>query len=492
MVLEISGNEIFTKSGLNNPDNYKFLSFLMLMSPDGSTFIENLFKGSKEAGVSAGKILFYISKLPEYAVIVPVADRAAFEKWLKKAEAPEPLHEAAFSYILTGDGNPTIAWNDSYAMLLGASTVEKIAEHFNPKTDGLLAVSDDFHEFTKTGADIRMWIQYGGMINMYESLLFMHSPIASGLNSDLFANMKDFAQLSLHSYLNFEDGKITGKSVPYPSEEIRKLKEKFPVLKNSLNTEIIKDMPERSYLAFNLSINVQEYFKLIRQNIETILLKQYEHALGSEERIDEMSEFLDSPELKSVIDALAGDLLVSLHGFNQGMFSYPLASASFTVNGEDGFNSILKLIPQDLYRKQDGYYSTVTSKTLIPVYFAYKNNRVFVSNDLNATNVFTGKQKEKTFADNPVGKLMTDRMLFYINLDYETYPDNLKMLAQNFMGSRYGTFTSVMDIYESMYFSSSTDYSMEFSLQLKNKNVNSLKQILTNIDKLVSSSAWTN
>jgi hypothetical protein len=167
-----------------------------------------------------------------------------------------------------------------------------------------------------------------------------------------------------------------------------------------------------------------------------------------------------------------------------------LASASFTVNGENAFNDILKLIPKDLYKKEDGYYSTITSKTFIPFYFAYKNNKVFVSNDLDASKAFKDGSKGKTFADNPVSKIMSDKMLFYINFDYATYPENIKMLLQNAMGQKYKIFTSFIDIYECMYFTGDTNYNMEFNLYLKNENVNSLKQILKNIDKTISS-AWT-
>jgi uncharacterized protein (DUF2344 family) len=115
---------------------------------------------------------------------------------------------------------------------------------------------------------------------------------------------------------------------------------------------------------------------------------------------------------------------------------------------------------------------------------------VFLSNDLDAIKAFVEGRQGKTFADNPIGKAMSDKMIFYINLDFETYPDNIKMMLQNFMGYQYKLFVSAIEIYEGIYASADTKYNMEFSLQLKNKNVNSLKQILKNIDKATSSS-WT-
>jgi hypothetical protein len=496
MVLEINGSEILTKSGLDSPDNYSFLNLLMVMDSEVSEFLESLLKGSKDAGISAEKILVYASKLPNFAVHIPMVDKTAFENWLKKAESPQPVNEDDFRYISIYD-DLNMAWNNNVVIISNASSREQIARQFKAKDDGLLATCKDFEEFTAKDADIRMWMRYDFLIDFYKNLLFFSNySVGNEKSEQLFSDMKDFANLSSHFYLNFEDGKITGNTSFYPAEEIENLKKKFPIFKKNFNADLAKDTPEQSYLALNTFIDVKEYVKIIRQNIEKALSHGAIDKFDIAAKSAELFEFFDSPELKSVIEALGGDVLVSIHGFNNGIIPYPLASAGFTVNGEEAFNNILNLIPENIYSKHDGYYSIAAlnktfASTFIPVYFAYKDNRVIVSNDLTAIQVFAKGQREKTFADNPISKLMTDKMMFYINLDFETYPDNVKLLLQNFMGREYKLFSSIIEIYECIYFTSDTNYNMEFSLQLKNKNVNSLKQILTNIDK-TSSSAWMN
>jgi hypothetical protein len=488
----MNSNEIFAKSGLNNPDDYSFFNFMKMMSGESAGFVESFLKGSKEAGINAGKVLFYISTLPDFAVHVKVVDKAAFEGWLKKAGIQEPVNEGDYQYVSITDGL-NIAWNDALAIISNVSSREKIAEQFKSKKDGLLATSEDFKEFTKKDADIRLWTRYSFLIDSYKNLILLSRGrfLDNEDAEKLFLGIKELENISAHAYVNFEDGKITGNTSLYPPEEIDKLQQKFPIFKNSFNTELTKDMPKQSYLAFNSFINIEEYIKIARKNIEDMLSNGSINEYDVKEKSAELFELFDSPELKSIVDALDGDVLMSIHGFNKGFFTYPLASASFTVKGEDAFNNILKLIPQKNYKKQDDYYAISVEQTFIPVYFAYKDNRVFVSNDLTATKAFTTGEQESTFVDNSISKLMTDKMLFYINLDFETYPDNVKMLMQNFMGRQYKLFTSAIEIYEYIYFACDTDYSTEFCLQLKNKNVNSLKQILKNIDKM-SSSAWTN
>ncbi|MDR0386164.1 MAG: DUF4836 family protein [Prevotellaceae bacterium] len=491
IVFEVNAREVFAKSGLNSPDDYVLFNMMKQFTDSNiSGFLENFFKGSKDAGINAEKILFYMTKLQDFAVIVPVIDKKAFENWLKKADLPEPMDEGDFRFISIVD-NLNMVWNDNVAMIANASSREQIAAQIKPKDNGLMATSDDFRQFANKNADIRLWFNYSALMDLYRSIIFLRlNPFADEPVDSLFSGLENLENLSSHSYLNFEDGKITGKSSFYPPEEVEKFQKKFPIFKKSFNTEILKDMPEQSYLAFNAYFDVGEYIKILRQNIENMLSGGSMRTPEIEQRSEEMFEFFDSPDLKSVVDALGGDILVSIHGFNKGLISYPLASASFTVNGEKAFKDILKLLPQNLYKKQDGYYETSTSKTYIPIYFAYKSNRVFVSLDLNTVKAFTDEKKGKTFADNPVSKIMTDRMMFYINLDFATYPDNIKMLLQSITGQqRYAIFTSLADIYEYMYFSTDTDYEVEFNLQLKNKNVNSLKQILKSIDK-AGSSSW--
>jgi hypothetical protein len=488
VVFEINGNEIFSKSGLSSPDDFQMFGLLKMGNAKAYNFVESFLKGSKEAGISAEKVLFYSSGLPDWAVIIPVSDRANLEKWLKEADAPEPSIEGEFSYIAEGE-NQSMAWNDRFVIISAADSRSKIAEKFEPKKDGLLTVNSDFKQYTEKNADIKLWLRYGFFTDLYRMLLFFSPSYLSDIDTDIASDLsllKEFENISIHSYLNFENGKITGSLSLYPAEEVAKIKEKFPVFKSSFNTAILKDLPEQSYLAVNAFIDVKAYFSIMREYLEKIIentqkLSDY----YPEDRSDELSDFLNSSELKSVLDALGGDILLSIHGFNKGLITYPLASIVFTVNGESAFKDILKLIPKDAYKEQNGYYAVSVNKTFIPVYFAYKDSRVFVSNDLDAVTGFVEGLKSKTFADNPISRMMADKMLLYFNLDFDTYPENIKIFLQNIMGQEFNIFTSIVGIYENMYFSSDANYNSEFCLQLKNKDVNALKQILKQVEQTV-------
>ncbi|MDR1897602.1 MAG: DUF4836 family protein [Prevotellaceae bacterium] len=472
-VIEFDGKEILTKSGLNKPDDYKFLNILKLSAGENYNFLELLLKGSKDAGISIDKITAYMTDIPEFTALVPVVDKTAFENWLKKTDVSEPTDEGSFFY-LAGFGY-TIAWNENLLIVSSVDAKDKIAELFKPQKDGLLATNDDFRQFTKKVSDIRMWFKYDWISTVYTQYL--------GVSLDVEEEVKD---LSLHSYLDFKDGKIEVLSNYYPPEEVEKLKAKYPVYKNNFDKKLFEYLPEKSYFAFNLSLNVEESFKLVKKYIGNALQTAVGiYGFDIADQYDEAVEFLDSPQLKSVIDALAGDALFSLHGFQLGMISIPLLSLDFTLKNDEAFNTLLALIPQNRYRLQDNYYTI--SQSLVPVYFAHKDRKVIVSNDIDVVKRFAGSVKEKNFTTNPISNIMAEKMAFYLNLNWEDYPDNIKLLLQSEMRGQYKMFVSLIEIYENVYTTMSEDYKMEFVLQFKNKNVNSLKQILKSVDKVIPS-----
>jgi len=480
-VMEIDGRDILKKSGLDKPDDYKFMAMLKLMGGDIYSIFESLLKGSKDAGVSIDNICIY-ADVPRFAVSFQMLDEKAFENNLKKGGYPEPQEGKSYRYVL--HGNSYIAWNSQMLILTPNDSRENIAEIFKPKADGLLATNSDFQAFVKNKSDVRMWIKYGGFVKYVQSVF--------GFGE--FSWLSDFEDVLVHWYTDSKDGQINGSMKVYPAEVVNKLKEKYPIMK-SFDNSLLKDMPEQSFLAFNAAINVQEYFKIVKENMASMVDgvnssmndSYYQELLA--EKYEELAEILETPEVKKVVDALAGDILFSIHGFNKGLLTYPLMSMNFSVKGESAFKDILSLMPSSLYKFTDGYYTSYLGK-FIPVYFAYKDNKVFVSSDLEAIQNFVAGGKGKNFSQNPVSKAMSDKWIVYMNMDFESYPENIRLLLQNYMGPSFSMFSPIIDIYSSMQFSADENYNVDFTMQFKNSNVNALKQILKSIDK-VASSSWS-
>ncbi|MDR2466276.1 MAG: DUF4836 family protein [Prevotellaceae bacterium] len=486
-VAEINGKAFLSKSGLNNPDDYKFMNMGRLIGGEQFAFVEALCKGSKDAGVSADNILICLTSPKEISAYAKVLDVNALEGWLKKLGLEEPVRGDGYKGCINKEGI-CMAWNEKQ-LIVSAKPVPsgQIAELFSEKKDGLLAVNEDFKKFAERKADMRSWLKYSLFSDLYKAF-------SGDVLSPLTEQMKDVGNLSVHGYLDFNDGKIVASGSINPPSEVAKYVEKYPLAKEAFNTELYGDLPEKAYLQFNVAINVIEYFKLFRQTLELNLQKYNGDESANSE---EMKKFLDGPELKSVLDALDGDILFSIHGFKQSNIPMPEMTLVFSVKGESAFNDILALIPKDqIVKSPDGYYvydNPGMSELSLSLSFAFKNNRVIVSNDLESTAMFVGKKKGKTFADNPVSATIGNRPAgFCINLDLNSYPDNFKLFLRNFIkGGSYDIFASIIDIYDKAY-AMGRIADFEAVLQFKNPNVNSLKQIFKSVDKISSGkpSSW--
>jgi hypothetical protein len=288
-----------------------------------------------------------------------------------------------------------------------------------------------------------------------------------------------------YGYLNLENGEINLKSSMGPKDKIEGFMTKYPVIKKDFDETLYHAFPEQSFLAIKLSINIKEYLNCIKASVQAIS-SNYD---GEYNPYSEVLSAFDDPSVQKVVDALNGDVLSSIYGFVEGMFPIPRTGIAFTVNGEKAFHDLLGMLPPDMWSKTGDYY-TLSPGGGMPasIVFGYKDNKVYVSDDIDAMVKFIDKGSEKNIAAGSLGeRLKRNVMLFYVNLDLDAYPEHIKLLLQNTIGGRsYKQFSSYMNIYKELSYGLTGNYEFEASLKLKNANVNALKQILKNIDENTS------
>ena len=198
-------------------------------------------------------------------------------------------------------------------------------------------------------------------------------------------------------------------------------------------------------------------------------------------QMEEMQAVLDNPNVKIVTDALSGDVLFNIYGFAQGM-PIPLFGLAFTVKNEQAFQNLLALLPQEITEKlikNEKYY--MFSQQGFALFMAYRDNRVFVTDDSNAIDAFTGKGQDKTLksiADsNLKNSLLNDISLFYINLDLDTYPPTIKSFITNKEA------LGILSYFKDASFGATSISEGNFSIRLKDEKQNSLKTIIGLVDK---------
>jgi hypothetical protein len=225
-------------------------------------------------------------------------------------------------------------------------------------------------------------------------------------------------------------------------------------------------------LALKFAVNLDEYLKLIKESIAS---------LGD----STVTAAFDNPPVQTIVGGLGGDFFLSLYGFAQGPIPIPLVGVSFSVKSEADFNNLLALVPQEVIQQTGQFYSIGAMG--FSIYVAYKDNRVFLTDDSEAITAFTGSG----FAKNLKNTSLTDIYrkypeLVYFNLDLDAYPASIKTLLQSGPLKDAGPALSLLEKCKDITYGVNENKEVIFSFKFKDNKQNALKTLLKSIDELAA------
>jgi hypothetical protein len=478
-VISLENKQLVNKGGLNNLAEFKLFEKLKAQIADENAATQSFFNkvilGPNETGLDVERSYIYGASLADdfyTAVVFKMADAAAFEAIVKElAQAKNgalPEWQDKGTYKILHEKNVALTWNSEFFILYaGEESLENLnfEEFFTlPQEKSILSVAD-FAQFRQSSSDVGFWAAYG-------SFLKLCTKLSGKRTANLLSSLpEEYSDMYAHAYLNFENGEIKASFKMTPKEKVEALYAKYPIIKRDFNDQLLGDFSDNSYLAFKLSVDVLEYLKIMK-------------SMGTDNMIDEL--MLADPTFNTVLNALAGDFLFSLYGFAQGPLPIPLAGLGFTVKRQEDFDKLLALVPSRMVTAKDDHYVIATG-VMISLYVACKDNRVFVSDDADGLAAFLNKGNSKNLASGPLGEsLKKSSSLFYVNLDFDSYPENIRSLAKSGLGGDISTVLSFLSPYKDLTVSATEDYEGIFILRFKEKE-NALKQVLKGIDSFADS-----
>lgn len=367
--------------------------------------------------------------------------------------------------------NVYYVWNKNLLFIIVGKVVDtNFEELFARAQDKSILANEDFIEFQKRPYDMGVWMPISSLADFYQE----------NMENDMKLSFwEEMRGAYAHFYTKFEDGEINTTIAMSPKAKVQEMIDKYKVLKKDFDHELLNNFPAKSFLLIKASINVKEYLALLTSTAKELASKSnYQYTTeGVEKR-------LNSPEAQVIANALGGDMVVSLYDFAKGPLPIPLMSLSFNVKSEQDFNKMIELLPAKTLSKNSAGYYTVSAFSGLNAYLAYKDKRVYVSNDIDAINSFLSKGFADNLSKSELGSSMkTDMGVFYLNLNIDAYPQGMKMMLQQQGGYYYSTLLPYLKIYESFTYKLKQDNEVEMTLKLKNKSKNALKQILNNADE---------
>ncbi len=473
-VFGVENKQLIEKGDLKNYKEYRFLEQayeqMKTQNPLMLNFVNQLMENPKSSGLDLDRSYYFGVKQDSafyFAAVFKMDNIATFESnaqlllQMQGAETPAIADKGLYK-ISQPSEETAFAWNKDllFVTFMTDSIVINYDELFAmPKEKSIVSVAD-FLEFQANPYDMGFWMSYKTLLDFYGRNF--------GMQISSFA--KEWENTYFHAYMNFEKGeaKLSGKMTP--KAEVDKFYEKYPIIKKDFEKSILRDFPATSYFAMKASFNVKEYMKFFKDIV---------HQMDSTSVYPIDEEMLENPTANTIINALGGDMLLSLYGFAQGPLPLPLAGLCFTVNSEEDFNKLMALAPEETFQQEGDHY-VMAAGGFVAIYVAYKDNKVFVTDDAEAIAAFMGKGYPKHLENGTLGEnLNKSPFLYYVNLDINDYPENLRTMANGEIGDE---ILKYLAPYKDISFWMTSDYEGVISLKFKDKSQNSLKQLLKSID----------
>lgn len=476
-VASINLKSLADKSGLKEKENEVAMQKIIEALKSGTaaaTFqqLEKVLNNPKESGidVDAPVYAFTATSFPYAALVAKVLDIDKLHASLNvmiHEQICQPIEESeSYSYTIMPNQN-IFVFNNTTAMLVqvnNRSQTEKIqkaiAELMKQTPDKSIASNAGFQKMQKQKGDINFFASLAALPPVYARQLGMG---LAGSNIDL----KDIMALG---NLNFEKGKIALQFEYYTdNEEMKAMLKKQENAMTELSDTYLKYFPASTIAFMNIGVNGEALYNLLQENQEfrnTVSVSKAE-------------------ELKALFASFNGDISLGLINLTMGKVPAFLAYAD-VKNG----NALKALYEnkktfnlrrgEDIVRLGENEYVYRSGK--MNIFFGFKDNKMYATNNellYKEIDIAVDKSiKDTGYVSDMKGK----NFFFVINLDAILELPVVKMMV-NFGGEEYQTYFNLASQFSYLEISNVSNGISEVDLILKNKEVNSLKQIVDFVKK---------
>lgn len=476
-VASINLKSLADKSGLKDKENEAAKQKMIEALKSGTTAatfqqLEKVLNNPKESGidVDAPVYVFTSPSFPYASLVTKILDidklRTSLDVMVKE-QICQPVEDTdGYSYAVVANQN-IFAFNETTAMLVQVNRKSQmenaqkaIGELMKQTPEKSIAGNAGFQKMQKQKGDV----------NFLASLAALPQAYARQLNIGLTSIKVDPKDIMALGNLNFEKGKIALQFEYYTeNEEAKAMLKKQEKATTKLNTTFLKYFPASTIAFMNIGANGEELYNLLQENEEfrnTVSISKAE-------------------EVKALFASFNGDISAGLINITMGKDPAFVAYAD-VKNGNalkalyDNKKALNLKKGEDIVLLSDNEY--VYKSRAMNIFFGFKDNQMYATNDeLLYKNI--GKAADKSIKDTGYASDMKGKNFFFvINMDAILELPIVKMMT-GFGGEEYQTYYNLASQVSYLEVSNVSDGVSEVDLILKNKDTNSLKQIVDFVKK---------
>lgn len=471
-VASINLKTLAEKAGLNNKENEAFKQKMLDAFKSGmnaATFqqLEKVLKNPSESGIDvlSPVYLFTATSFPYPTMVAKVGNEESLRSSLDilvKEQVCQPITEEDGYSLATVGADNFLAFTPTTALLVTTNGVpvmdelkKSISKLMKQTAENSISQNEGFKKMQSQKGEVAFFASMAAIPDMY----------ASQINMGLPANVNP-KDIMLLGNLSFDKGKIALQFENYTeNKEVEALLKKQEKALTKLNTSFLKYFPESTLTFLNVGANGAELYNLLLEN------KEFR---------DNVS-IAKAAEVKNLFNAFNGDISVGL--LNVAMMgNNPTVLAYADVKNGDALRTVyankqaLGLRKgQDILKLGENEY--VYKSSDLNIFFGIKDKQLYATNDeMLYKNI--GKPVDKSIKDAGYVSDMKGKNLFWvINIQAILEMPIVKMMI-GFGGEEYQMYNNLASQLLYLEVSNENGGKGEVDLILKNKDDNSLKQIV--------------
>lgn len=476
-IASINLKSLADKSGLKDKENETAKQKMIDALKSGTTAatfqqLEKVLNNPKESGidVDAPVYAFTATSFPYATLAFKVLDidklHASLNVMISEQICQPIEEEEGYSYSIMANQN-IFAFNESTAMLVQVNShsqmdkaLKVIVELMKQTPEKSITNNAGFQKMQKQKGDI----------NFLASFATMPPAYAHQLNRGLTGSNIDPKDLMALGSLSFEKGKIALTCGYYTeNEEVKALLKKQESALTKLNGSFLKYFPASTIAFMNFGVNGETLYDLLLEN------EEFRNSVSISK----------AEEVKALFSSFNGDISFGLINVTMG------ENSAFAAYADVKNNSALKALydnkktlnlrrGEDIVRLGEDEY--VYKSRDMNVFFGFKDNKMYATNnELLYKNI--DKTVDKSIKDNSyVSDMKGKNFFFVVNMDAILELPIVKMMV-GFGGEEYQTYFNLASQISYLEVSNASEGIIEADLILKNKEVNSLKQIVDFVKK---------
>lgn len=469
-VISINLKSLADKAGTNDKENKEAMQKLtdaLKSGMNAATFqqLEAILKDPAKSGVdiNAPIYLFNAPAMPYTTIVAKIANEDDLLQLLEVTEKEELT-----SHVVEADGYSFADVNKQALLAFTPTTfmivVYNRASQLEKAKEGIAALLKQTPENRiNTGEAFKKMQKLNGDMNMLVSSSSLLGNIANQMNYGMPKNI-DLKDLMALGSLSFEKGKIEMKIEYYTENaEVKAILEKLMKSTRPVENTFLKYFPKSTLALFSIGVNGDELYNVLQEN------EQFRNEFS----------ITKAAEVKDLFSKFQNDITVGL--INVTLSSNPSFLAYASIKDSAPLKALYEKKAElglkrgeDIVKLNEDEYLYKSRNTNI--FFGIRDKQMYATNDellyKNACKNADPSAKGTDFASGMKG----NRLAFVINTEAVLELPVIKMMV-GFGGQEYSTYYSLLN--NISYLEIVDDgFDANATLQLKDKNVNALKQIV--------------